>query len=55
MGQDQTEKKYNLKLLDLTAKKDFKGGTSTAKSSSKLLVPESLEEFLNRDSLPIKS
>jgi len=51
MGQDQNGRKQDLKLRHLPPQKDWHGGT--AKPSSELSVPKSLQEFLNRDSLPI--
>jgi Ulp1 family protease len=47
---DQKTKKPPLKLRDLASQKDSKGEISAA-----FAVPASLEEFLKRDSVPIKS
>ena len=51
------KKTKSLKLRDLTPQKDTKrgGGKGSGPSnSSTSTVPESLDEFLKRDSLPIK-
>jgi len=52
------DKKTKLrKLRDLTPQKDAKGGAGKAAAPSKgptSTVPTSLDEFLKRDSLPIK-
>jgi len=53
----QAKKTKSLKLRDLTPQKDAKGGAgkgSAPFNDSKSTVPTSLEEFLKRDSLPIK-
>jgi hypothetical protein len=51
------KKTKSLKLRDLTPQKDAKGGAgkgSAPSSGSTPTVPTSLDEFLKRDSLPIK-
>jgi hypothetical protein len=54
--QDQRKGRVPLKLHDLSAKKDRKGAISgTTSKNATSAIPTSLQEFLKRDSLPIKS
>jgi hypothetical protein len=59
LDQDQKRRRSRVKLHDLPAKKNLKGGSSGAKSAASVNgssgIPTSLQEFLKRDSLPIKS
>jgi hypothetical protein len=58
LDQDQKRRRSRVKLHDLSAKKNLAAG-STAKSTASVNgtpgIPTSLQEFLKRDSLPIKS
>jgi hypothetical protein len=57
LKKSQDKKTKSLKLRDLTPQKDAKGGAGKSASSSNgsaSRVPSSLNEFLKRDSLPIK-
>jgi hypothetical protein len=58
LDQDRKRKRSRLKVHDLPPKKDLKGGgsaKSVASANRPSGVPTSLQEFLKRDSLPIKS
>ena len=55
---DQKKGQSRSKLHDLPAKKNLKGGSSAKSGASENgspVIPRSLQEFLKRDSLPIKS
>jgi len=57
LDQDQKRRRSRLKLHDLSAKKNLTGGSSaksTASVNGSSGIPTSLQEFLKRDSLPIK-
>jgi len=58
LDQDQKRRRSRVKLHDLSAKKNLKGGSSAKSAVSEnesSEIPTSLQEFLKRDSLPIKS
>ena len=58
LERDQKGRRSRVKLHDLPAKKNLKGGSSaklTASANGSSGIPTSLQEFLERDSLPIKS
>jgi len=58
LDQDQKRRRSRVKLHDLPAKKNLKGGSSAKSAASEngsSKIPRSLQEFLKRDSLPIKS
>jgi hypothetical protein len=58
LDQDQKKRRSRVKLHDLPAKKNLKGGSSAKSAVSEngsSEIPTSLQEFLKRDSLPIKS
>jgi hypothetical protein len=58
LEQDLKKRRSRPKLHDLPPKKDFKGGSSAksvASANGSFGIPTSLQEFLKRDSLPIKS
>jgi hypothetical protein len=56
MSQDRKTEQRELKIRDLPPQKDARGGASkpSKNSNSAATVPKSLQEFLKRDSLPIK-
>jgi hypothetical protein len=58
LDQDQKRRRARVKLHDLPAKKNLKGGSpakSAVSENGSSEIPRSLQEFLKRDSLPIKS
>jgi len=58
LDQDHKRRRSRVKLHDLPAKKNLTGGSeakSTAPENESSGIPTSLQEFLKRDSLPIKS
>jgi hypothetical protein len=48
-------RRRQIKLSDMPAKKDKKGGSALNSANGNSGIPTSLQEFLKRDSLPIKS
>jgi hypothetical protein len=58
LEQDRKKRRSRVKLHDVPAKKNLKGGSSAKSAASENGspgIPTSLQEFLKRDSLPIKS
>jgi hypothetical protein len=58
LEQDQKRRRSRVKLHDLPAKKNLKDGSAaklTASENESSGIPTSLQEFLKRDSLAIKS
>jgi hypothetical protein len=56
--QDQKRRRRQTKMADLPPKRDQKGGSSgkiMGSENGNSAIPTSLQEFLQRDSLPINS
>ncbi|PYK78090.1 MAG: hypothetical protein DMF40_01495 [Verrucomicrobia bacterium] len=56
--QDQKRRRRQTKMADLPPKRDKKGGSSgkiMGSENRNSAIPTSLQEFLQRDSLPINS